>query len=125
MMYAIILIFVALILSIIASILINRSPTLSSCPGYLHDEFATHKLLRDWSIENATLVNHSQSQPSRPVRPQGETFFDGLVSEVSKDYNIMSLARRIINIRSTVSIDNFQTNSPSLDLALGRREREE
>lgn len=63
-------------------------------------------MLTNYSMRNAVTVNTSLSCKNGPVRPQHETFHDGILSEIKKTPDPELPECKLMDIRSFV-VDNF------------------
>lgn len=73
-------------------------------------EFYIPPLLRTPSISNAMAINHTTSNKNGPVRPEGELYSDGLISEISISRNLHSPENLLINIRDQMSKTSEDSN---------------
>ena len=104
MKIAIILILTAIAFATFLSVLVNFLPsskTNKSCVDLKNSQFC---LRRTYSFNNACVINRDSSAPNRPVRPDGEEYFDGITAELTNERNDPLLAKQIINIRTAVDM---------------------
>ena len=96
-----VLVFVALLAKFI-----NYSTSLVSSEKHALRSNITAEMLTKFSVRNAVTVNTSLSCKNGPVRPQHESFYDGIISEIAKAHNPELPECKLMDIRSFV-IDNL------------------
>lgn len=106
MKLAVIISVLVLAVVVLLAKVINYSTRLVSSDKCVSRSKITAEVLANYSVRNAVMVNTSLSCKNGPVRPQHETFYDGILSEIAKTHNPELPECKLMDIRSFV-VDNF------------------
>jgi len=104
MKYGFYFLLVTMVLSFFVSILTNYFSKRRSNIKKDVAKFSKQLLLKQPSIHNAMIINQSSSSKNGPVRPAGELYSDGLITEIGAKHSNSTLPENVlINIRDSVS----------------------
>lgn len=101
---AIIMILTTIAFSTLLCVAVNFLPSTKSSNSSIPAKDFQFCLRQTYSLHNACIINRDSSAPNRPVRPDGEEYFDGITAELTNERNDPLLAKQIINIRTAVDM---------------------
>ena len=103
MKYGFYFLLATMVLSVLVGILTNCFSKSPSAVKKDSIKFSNLPLLKTPSICNAMEINQTISSKNGPVRPEGESYSDGLISEIGITRKHTSPENLLINIRDQVS----------------------
>lgn len=106
MKFAVILSIVLLVFVVLLSKFVNYSTRLVSAEKNILRKNISAEMLSQFSMNNAITVNTSLSCKNGPVRPKHESFYDGILTEITKAHDPELPECNLMDIRSFV-IDNY------------------